>query len=97
MNTPILENKITEIIKSPIKEKKYRAIIIHKPTNKQYTIDFGATSYEHYKDATPLKLYSNLNHLDKNRRRLYYSRHNPDTNYMNANTLSAIFLWPLDE
>ena len=38
-------------------------------------VNFGNVNYQHYKDKTPLKLYSNLNHYDKLRRRNYKRRH----------------------
>jgi hypothetical protein len=34
--------------------------------------------YQQYKDRTPLKLYSNLDHNDPKRRELYYKRHPKD-------------------
>jgi hypothetical protein len=59
--------------KSKVKGKKYTAIL---PDG--HRVNFGALGYEHYKDKTPLKLYSNLDHNDKKRRDLYYKRHNKD-------------------
>ena len=38
------------------------------------TVHFGATGYEHYRDSTPLRLYSRLDHLDPARRRNFKSR-----------------------
>ena len=37
-------------------------------------IHFGSTLYPQYKDTTPLKLYSNLDHLDEVRKKSYLSR-----------------------
>lgn len=37
-------------------------------------IHFGSLSYQHYKDTTPLKLYTRLNHLDLKRRKSYLAR-----------------------
>lgn len=40
-------------------------------------VNFGNINYEHYKDQVPIKyrLYSHLNHLDKERRANYRKRH----------------------
>ena len=59
--------------KSTQKNKKYMAIL---PDGK--TIHLGDKRFEHYKDVTPLKLYSHLDHNDPIRRELYYKRHNKD-------------------
>lgn len=56
--------------RSTRKNKKYSVI---SPNGK--VIHFGDTRYQHYKDTTPLALYSHLDHLDKNRRDNYRSRH----------------------
>lgn len=56
--------------KSNIANKKYSVI-----TPKGKKIHFGDTRYEHYKDTTGLKLYSNLDHLDEKRRSAYRKRH----------------------
>lgn len=50
------------------------------PQGSKEWIHFGDTRYEHYKDTTPLKLYSHLDHNDKERRRLYRARHQKITN-----------------
>jgi hypothetical protein len=38
-------------------------------------VSFGNREYQQYRDKTPLKLYSNLDHNDKKRRRNYRKRH----------------------
>jgi len=38
-------------------------------------IHFGDKRYKHYKDNTPLKLYSHLDHKDPKRRANYRNRH----------------------
>lgn len=38
-------------------------------------VSFGDKRYQHYKDQTPLKLYSHLDHLDPKRRASYRARH----------------------
>lgn len=57
------------IKKSTRKDKKYM-------TNDK--IHFGQSSYNHFKDQTPLKLYSHKNHNDINRLINYYKRHYHD-------------------
>ena len=58
-----------EFRKSTRKNKKYMAKVGNK------WVHFGQLGYEHYYDATPLHLYSNLNHLDARRRRNFKARH----------------------
>lgn len=53
--------------KSNIKNKKYKVKVDSK-----YTIHFGHTKYQHYKDK--IGLYSNLDHNDKKRRTDYRRR-----------------------
>jgi hypothetical protein len=60
--------------KSPLKNKKYR-VDITKDSEDIRTVDFGDTRYQHYKDTTPLKLYSDLDHKDTTRRDNYRKRH----------------------
>ena len=55
--------------KSTRKNKKYMVI---SPSGKK--IHFGSASMEHYRDRTPLKLYSHLDHNDKERRKNYLKR-----------------------
>jgi len=57
-----------EFKKSTRKNKKY---MVRYNNN---WIHFGDLRYEHYKDKTPLKLYSNLDHNDKQRRKDYLTR-----------------------
>lgn len=49
--------------KSKRNDKKYDVIL---PNGK--IISFGQIGYEQYKDSTPLKLYSDLDHNDERRR-----------------------------
>lgn len=83
-----------KFIKSPLKHKKYRAVLQNKKTEQLKHIDFGDNRYEHYKDSTGLKIWSHKDHNDKNRRRLYRARHsaNPIVPY-SANYFSWFFLW----
>ena len=58
-----------EFKKSTRKGKKY---MVKTPSGKW--IHFGSSSMQQYKDSTPLKLYSNLDHGDKKRRISYLAR-----------------------
>jgi len=74
--------------KSNANGKKYAAIL---PDGKR--VNFGALGYEHYKDRTPLKLYSHLDHNDSERRKRYYERHNKDYPKYSADYFSKKYLW----
>jgi len=54
--------------KSTRKNKKYMVFYNNK------WIHFGHTSYDHYEDTTPLKLYKDQNHYDIKRRIAYRKR-----------------------
>jgi len=69
--------------KSKVKNKKYVAIL---PDGKR--VNFGDKLYQQYEDRTPLKLYSSLDHHDKERRNRYYERHNKDYQKYSADWLS---------
>lgn len=82
--------EVLKIEKSPKKNKKYRAdVIINKQLFKN--IDFGQLPYAHYRDSTPLKLYSSLDHNDLKRRNSYLARHARNTGP--AGILAREFLW----
>jgi len=82
------------IVEPRRKDKKYTVLKWNKTKNKYiYHLSFGQLGYEHYKDKTPLKLYSHLDHLDKTRRRLYHTRHTPTNNKNSAKYWSGKFLW----
>lgn len=85
--------KLIKFEKSNTKTKKYDAILENKLTKKLKRIPFGSITYQHYKDSTPLKLYSHLDHNDTNRRRLYYLRHNKDYPKFSSDWLSKTYLW----
>ena len=74
--------------KSDKQFKKYKATL---PNNK--VVHFGDTRYQQYKDTTPLKLYSKLDHHDKQRRELYYKRHPTDYPKYTADWFSKKYLW----
>lgn len=89
-----------EPFKSKAKNKKYSVYVIKD--DKIKLIHFGSLNHEHYRDSTPLKLYSNLDHNDKERRRRYLKRamgiKNKDGKYTykdinSPNWWSVHFLW----
>lgn len=58
--------------KSNRKHKKYKVTFQEK--GKTYNVHFGDVRYQQFKDSTPLKLYSHLDHKDKERRKRYLAR-----------------------
>ena len=74
--------------KSKVKNKKYAAIL---PNGKR--VNFGDKRCQQYEDRTPLKLYSNLDHHDKERRKRYYERHDKDYPKYSPDWLSKKYLW----
>ena len=89
--------KVNNIYKSPIKHKKYRVSLVHKRNGTVRTMDFGGDPkrYEHFKDKTPIKLYSHLDHNDKVRRRSYKKRHqiHIKKGYYSPSFFSMKYLW----
>lgn len=83
--------KLLGFEKSHLKDKKYNAILENNGQIKK--IAFGQLPYQHYKDTTGLNLYSHLNHLDKQRRELYYKRHNKKYPKYSADYFSKKYLW----
>ena len=61
--------------------------------NGKYLVSFGDRNYQHYKDKTPLKAWSVLDHNDKKRRDNYYSRFGKDAKYETAKYFSHKYLW----
>lgn len=53
--------------------KKYK-VKIYKKGQLINTVQFGDKRYQQFRDKTPLKLYSHLNHLDPKRRNSYRRR-----------------------
>ena len=89
--------------RSTRKNKKY---MVSKNNGVNFTKDnwihFGDTRYEQFKDQTPLKLYSHLNHNDTKRRMNYLQRSkgikdkNGNLTYLNKNSpnyYSVKYLW----
>jgi hypothetical protein len=69
-----LNYKLLRFEKSKRKYKKYTAILQHKKNQRLKKVHFGDIRYQHYRDKTPLKIYSKLDHLDKKRRMNFRSR-----------------------
>lgn len=102
-----MKERIVKFEKSKLKGKKYKVTVKNKKTNKERVLHFGGLGYEQYKDSTPLKLYSNVNHGTKKRRDNYFNRHsgiknkkratikeiNKSNKLYNAKILSHIYLW----
>jgi hypothetical protein len=81
---------LIEIQKSPVKYKKYRATaLLNGELYKD--VDFGSLPYQQYQDRTPLKLYSDLDHKDTKRLRLYHARHKNNNGI--ASLLAKKYLW----
>jgi hypothetical protein len=72
-----------------IKNAKYDA---YDAKTGKYINSFGHTSYQQYKDR--IGAFSHLDHLDKDRRRLYLSRHKNDYNELpHASFFARKYLW----
>lgn len=71
--------------------KKYNAIL--EENGKEKKIGFGHQDYEQYKDSTPLKLYSHLDHNDELRKKRYFARHKKNYPKYSADYFSKHFLW----
>lgn len=82
--------EVLNIKKSTQKNKKYMADVIYN--NKLYkNVHFGDKRYQHYRDSTPLKLYSYLDHNDLKRKRLFHIRHKKNIGI--SSMLSKKYLW----
>ena len=94
---------IAKFERSPLRDKKYRVYIIRKDGSSgeaasrfsNIFFDFGQIGYEHFKDSTPLKLYSKDDHNDQKRRELYRSRfrHLYDPEVYSPTYFSWNYLW----
>jgi hypothetical protein len=81
--------RVLEILPPTRKNKKYAARIILE--GKEKLVHFGDVRYFHYKDKTPLNLWSHLNHNDLERKQRYLARHK--NNNGPAGILAREFLW----
>ena len=103
-----MRERIVEIYPSNRLHKKYTAVVRNKETGVERSVAFGDKRYQQYKDSSPLKTYSNLDHGDKKRRAAYFSRHsagaktkaealeheiNKSDGFYNAKILSHRYLW----
>lgn len=82
--------ELLKIIKSPSKNKKYRADI-NLDGHIYRNVDFGDDRHQQFKDSTPLKFYSHLDHGDMKRLHNYYMRN--ANNNGPAAFLSKHYLW----
>ena len=80
--------------------KYLKTLDISTRKNKKYMINvngkwihFGDKRHEQYKDSTPLRVYSYLDHKDPVRRARYYMRHGFTTNKNSAKYWSNKYLW----
>lgn len=86
--------KFIRFKKSTKKIKKYMAVLQNKHTNRLVHVHFGDSRYGQFKDRTPLKLYSHLDHNDKKRKSNYIRRHSKDINKpYSASWFSLKYLW----
>ena len=77
--------------------RKYNALLENKETGRKVKVSFGDRRYEQYRDSTGLGIYSDKDHLDKNRRRQYRARHSQEKktfrNYWSPGYFSWYFMW----
>ncbi len=59
----------------------------------KYLVSFGSLGYQQFKDKTPVKAYSHLDHGDKDRRKRYYQRHGEKAVFESAKWFSHKYLW----
>lgn len=82
--------EVFNLRKSTRKNKKYMADVILK--GKLYkNVHFGDARFAQYRDNTPLKLFSYLDHNDWDRKIRFYERHKHNNGP--AAELSKEFLW----
>ena len=72
------------------KNKKYDVF-----KNDKYLTSFGDKNYQQFKDTTPLKNYSNLDHLYLKRKQNYYKRFGKkeSAKFESAKWFSNNYLW----
>ena len=98
MYYPKEEYTFIKFIKSPVKGKKYKAILRNKKTKREVGINFGAIKpsgepYPQYKDKA-LGLYKKYDHGDTKRRENYIKRHAKDINKAYSPSWFALkYLW----
>ena len=72
--------------------KKYK-VVVFQDGKKIKTTQFGDRRYGHFRDKTPLKLYSHLDTLDRQKKKNYYARHNKTYPKYSADYFSKKYLW----
>lgn len=79
-------------IRVAVDKHKYVAVLKHKRTGQTRQVPFGDKNYQHYRDK--LGHYSQLNHLDEERRRRFWLRHAQNAQYKYSSAWwSAKCLW----
>ena len=71
----MMRERILSIKRSGRKGKKYVAIVQDRRTRRRRSVHFGAVGYDQYKDSTGLGHFTHRDHMDRRRRRNYFSRH----------------------
>ncbi len=79
--------KLLRVIKSPKKDKKYRAVFLRNGREK--SVDFGAKGYQNYGGVGKAR------HLDKSRKQRYINRHKSRENWSNPTSPGALSRWIL--
>lgn len=69
--------------------RKFKKYDVYKQG--RFIASFGDTRYQQYTDK--IGHYSNLNHYDKERKRLYYSRHGLNADTQTPKWFSHRYLW----
>lgn len=86
--------QLYKIVEPRRKNKKYSVLKYNNKTKQyDYLLSFGDNRYEHFKDQTPLKLWSHLDHNDLERKKRYYQRHSKTNDKNSASYWSNKFLW----
>ena len=79
------------------KHKKYDALLKKKNggVDEVVAVPFGDERYQQYRDQVPLRLFSNLDHLDEQRRKRYHQRHKGFVRdgYFSPGHFSLKYLW----
>jgi len=92
---PKADYDLVDIRLSTRKNKKYDAYIRNRYNGNVVKISFGYAPMPHYKDSTPLKFYSHLDHNDEARRVRYQQRFRSryDPRYYSSTYFSWNYLW----
>jgi hypothetical protein len=79
---------------SKTRNKKYDAILQLKSSKRLKYVPFGEIGYFHYRDDTPLGIYTLYNHYNQHRRHNYSKRHFKDIhNKFTPGWFSWKYLW----